>query len=581
MKSFIHPLLLETACGHDGSEKTLTNLVKIASKAGAKQIKFQIFNLDERSLPNTIENKIFKPLVLSTKTWSKIIKFAKTKNLRVFADIYGDYSFKLAQKNSVYGYKIHSEDFFNSYFIEKVINTDRPVIINLGGTYKSEVYNLIKFLDSKNKLSKKIVLMHGVQTFPTPIKGHSLYDFKLLIDNYRKFNVSFGYADHIEQKNSMSTLIPISAYVLGADIIEKHFTDSIKYKRTDYQSALDSINLKKFINEFNLIKQNLEKKGKTRFFDNKYREMFKKTCLINKNKFKDDKININDVIFQKKKVKNSYLFSHNIIGKKLNSSILKNTLISNKIFYNKVGAIISVRSSSSRYPEKALKKINGINSIQIVIRRIKKIKNLNEIILATSSHKSDNVFEKIAKKEGIKIFRGSLNNLANRYYQCAKKFKLDYIVRVTGDALLCDELMLDKAILNHIKSGSDVTFIKNMPYGTAKEVISFNTLKIINETSSVKKNTEYLEFFLENKDYFKINYLKAKYKFSKNIRLTLDFPEDRLLFDKIHRYFNDKSCNFSLNDALKLLKRKPKWIKINNFIRPKLSKNEINTNLNI
>ena len=152
MKLLKHPVILETACGHDGSEKVLKKLTDIAVSAGGKQIKYQLFNLDERSLPNTKENKIFKPLCLEKKSWNKIIKYAKNKKLKVFADVYGDYSFNLAKKNNIDGYKIHSEDFFNSYFIEKVIDTKKPVIINLGGTYKSEVFDLMGFLKKRKKI---------------------------------------------------------------------------------------------------------------------------------------------------------------------------------------------------------------------------------------------------------------------------------------------------------------------------------------------------------------------------------------------------------------------------------------------
>ena len=187
---------------------------------------------------------------------------------------------------------------------------------------------------------------------------------------------------------------------------------------------------------------------------------------------------------------------------------------------------------------------------------------------------------KLAKKENIKFFRGSLDNVANRYYECAKKFNLDHIVRVTGDAIICDETMLDKAVISHLDKNADVTFIKNMPYGTAKEVISKKTLKIINQKSADKKATEYLEF-LENKKYFKVNYIKSNYRFNKNIRLTLDFPEDRLLFDKIYKHFKDQNSDFTLKDTLKLLKKKPNLIKINSFIKPKFLKSEINTSLKI
>jgi len=581
MKLLKHPVILETACGHDGSEKVLKKLTDIAVSAGGKQIKYQLFNLDERSLPNTKENKIFKPLCLEKKSWNKIIKYAKNNKLKVFADVYGDYSFNLAKKNNIDGYKIHSEDFFNSYFIEKVIDTKKPVIINLGGTYKSEVFDLMGFLKKRKKLNKNIILMHGVQTFPTPPEGHSLYEFKKLIKNYKKLDVSFGYSDHIDGSNSLSTTFPLLAYILGAAVIEKHFTDDRKYKRTDYQSALDEYQIKKFINDFDIISTNLQENDDAIKFENMYRNMFKKSCAFKIDKNQNKKINESDLKFIKSKKDKSYFFSHNIVGKKVKRFISKNTTIATHHFANKVGVIITVRTSSNRFPQKALKKINNVESIKLVIRRMKKLSGVNDIILATSTHKSDDILEKIAKEENINVFRGSLNNVVNRYYMCAKKFDLDYVVRVTGDAILCDEQMLSKAISSHLRTNSDVTFIKNMPYGTAKEVISTRVLKIINDKSINKSDTEYLEFFLENKKYFKINYIKSNYKFNKDIRLTLDFPQDRVLFDKIYRHFNDKQSNFSLKDVLKFFELKPKLIKINSFLKPKFDKKQINTELSI
>ena len=131
--------------------------------------------------------------------------------------------------------------------------------------------------------------------------------------------------------------------------------------------------------------------------------------------------------------------------------------------------------------------------------------------------------------------------------------------------------MLEKALKSHISKKADVTFIKNMPYGTAKEIISYNTIKTVNDTAKEINNTEYLEWFLENQRSFKINYIRSNYHFNKTIRLTLDYKEDLKLFDIIFRHFNNK-CNFTLEDVLKFLKKKPKYIKINNFLIPKFKR---------
>ena len=486
MKKFKNPIILETACGHDGKERNLKMLTDLAISVKGKIIKYQIFNLDERSIENTKERKIFKNLVLDEKTWERTITYSKKKKLISFADVYGNYSFNLAEKNGIHGYKIHSEDFFNSYFIEKVIKTKKPVIINLGGTHKSEVYNLLNFLNRKKLLSEKIFLMHGVQTFPTPVDGHSLYEFKNLINNYKSYGVNFAYSDHIEQNDPMSFSIPMIAYSLGAKLIEKHFTDNINLKRTDYHSALDKDKLIKFIKSFKNLDKILNKNTSHLKYEKKYRNMFKKSCVASKKLKKKENIKMEDLEFKKNKSRGSYFFSHEINGKKLVSDIESgSSILKSKIVQN-VGAIITVRTSSSRYPNKALKKINGVESIKLVIRRAKKLKNISQIILATSKNKSDDIFTHIAKDENINLFRGSLNDVANRYYECAKKFKLDYIVRITGDAILFDEISLDKLIINHLNKNVDVSFIKGLPYGTAKEVISL-ILKIINDKACKKK----------------------------------------------------------------------------------------------
>ena len=141
--------------------------------------------------------------------------------------------------------------------------------------------------------------------------------------------------------------------------------------------------------------------------------------------------------------------------------------------------------------------------------------------------------------------------------------------------------MISKAIRSQLRHNSDVTFINNMPYGTAKEVMNYKTIKIISEQSVQKKNTEYLEWYLEKTRNFKVNYIKSNYKFNKSARLTLDFKQDLILFDKIFKFFKDKNANFTLKEALNLLNKKKKLIKINSFLTPKYKRNQINTELNI
>ena len=581
MKPFPNPIILETACGHDGREKNLINLIDIAKKANGKCIKFQIFNLEERAEDKTKEYKIFKKLVLNENSWKRCIQYAKKKKLFVLSDIYGDYSLKVALKNNIDGLKIHSEDFFNSFFIEKCISTKKPILIGVGGAHRSEIYDLVKFMLKRKKTNNNIFLMPGVQTFPTPLEAHSIDEINDLKNKYSKFGVKIGYADHIDGNDNLSQIFPILAYSAGAEIIEKHFTDDRRLKRTDYQSALNKYEIKVFIDNFNRITKTMKPIGRFNEYEKKYRKMFKKSVALNKIKKKGEKIVSKDLIFIKEKKTPSSIISHHLIEKKLISNLNINQTIKFKNIDQKIGAIIVARTSSNRLPNKAICKINNEEAIQVLIKRVKRIRNVHQVILATSTDKSDDILEKIAIRNNISFFRGSLQNVASRYYEAAKKFKLDQILRITGDAILCDETMFEKTIKSQLNKGSDVTFMSNMPYGTAKEIFNFKTIETIANNAVKAENTEYLEFYLENTRNFKVDYIKSNYSFDKSIRLTLDYKDDLILFNKIFSHFKDIKENFTLSDVLTFLKKNPKLIKINNHLRPKFSKDELNLDLKI
>ena len=309
--------------------------------------------------------------------------------------------------------------------------------------------------------------------------------------------------------------------------------------------------------------------------------MFKKSPSVNIFKKKDEIINLKDLTYVKNSKKPQSLSAQQLVGRRLRRDLNKDSLVSLNDIRQKVGIIVVARVTSTRLPNKATCKILGKESLAVLLQRMKRVKNSDEIILATSKDKSDDILEEIANKEEVKFFRGSLDDVALRYYEAAKQYKLDQIVRITGDAILCDEVMLDKAIVSQISKGSDVTFIKNMPYGTAKEVFSFRTIEAVAKNAEKSENTEYLEWYLENSRNFKVNYIKSDYVFNKSIRLTLDYKEDLVLFNKIFDHFKNKIDQFTLKDVLFFLKKNPKIIKINNHLKPKFSKRDLNTSLEI
>ena len=146
---FAQRIIAETACGHNGSIKILKKLINIAKECGVKTIKFQMFDVKERAIPGTKEWSIFSKLELKDNDWKSAINYAKKKKLNVIADVYGEKSFSLALQLNVDAFKVHSEDFFNSFFIIKVIKSKKPVLISIGGTHRAELFDLLTWLDKK------------------------------------------------------------------------------------------------------------------------------------------------------------------------------------------------------------------------------------------------------------------------------------------------------------------------------------------------------------------------------------------------------------------------------------------------
>ena len=132
--------------------------------------------------------------------------------------------------------------------------------------------------------------------------------------------------------------------------------------------------------------------------------------------------------------------------------LLKKIFLKNKV--NKVGVIVEARSNSSRLPNKHFLKVLKKPILEHLVNRLKKISNVNKIIIATTTKKNDDKICKIAKKLGIDFFRGSEENVSQRVLKAAQKFNLKIICRVTGDCPIIDpfltEQLIDTFLINYI-----------------------------------------------------------------------------------------------------------------------------------
>ena len=216
-------VIAETACGHGGDPRKLKQLIDCVSDSKCKIIKFQIFTTRERAVKGHKEWDIFNRLVLNEQEWATQIEYAKGLGLYVFVDVYGYDSLSIANKIGVDGYKIHSEDLLNTNFILDVCRYNKIVMIGIGAARRREISQLMQAINDTIPHSK-IILMTGVQAFPTPLEAHSIREVTDLIEKYSQYGVKIGFSDHVEGNREEASILPLMALSAGAAIIEKHIT---------------------------------------------------------------------------------------------------------------------------------------------------------------------------------------------------------------------------------------------------------------------------------------------------------------------------------------------------------------------
>jgi len=201
-------------------------------------------------------------------------------------------------------------------------------------------------------------------------------------------------------------------------------------------------------------------------------------------------------------------------------------------------AIIQARQNSIRLPGKVMYKINNTPIIEILYKRLKKSKKLNDIIIATNK-KSPNLVDFLKKKK-IKYYIGNDKNVLNRFYNAALKYNADTIIRITADGIIADPNLTDEFIkkfyeekVDYLSNSEPVTY----PDGLDIEVFSFKSLEQAYKNATKKYDKEHVTPYIRN--YSKNKKFNISYKENlSNIRLTLDESEDFESLKRVFKFFN-------------------------------------------
>jgi spore coat polysaccharide biosynthesis protein SpsF len=236
-------------------------------------------------------------------------------------------------------------------------------------------------------------------------------------------------------------------------------------------------------------------------------------------------------------------------------------------------AIIQARMGSTRLPGKIMFEACGESLFSLMLKRIKNSKKLDQIIVATTTNRNDDVIVNFCKSNNIDYFRGSENDVLSRYFDTAKFFSSDVIIRLTSDTPLLDSATIDTVISQYENNEYDFVsnqfpFPRTYPDGYNVEVFSFDLLKKINQQAKKPSDREHVTTFITMQPklfkLFRVDYAKDVSKYRFNLDYDVDYQLIKSVFEELYL----KNPNFTLSDIIFCLKKNPFMLKLNAHVKP-------------
>ncbi|WP_420264242.1 cytidylyltransferase domain-containing protein [Candidatus Magnetominusculus dajiuhuensis] len=235
------------------------------------------------------------------------------------------------------------------------------------------------------------------------------------------------------------------------------------------------------------------------------------------------------------------------------------------------GIIIQARTGSTRLPCKVLNDIDGKPMLLRQAERLRELSRIRKLIVATSDRPEDDKIEALCKQNGFNCFRGNLNDVMARFIDCAHEFKIDYIIRVTGDDPLVDPKCCNHLMDLHQADPHEFMYASNRagwPYGCAADLIELQALDRAHKETLNPVHLEHtVPYFYENRDKFSILQVNAPINIVRpNYYLTVDYEADILLVRQIFKLLENEGDLFPLESVIHLLDHNLDLLNINSHL---------------
>ena len=329
-------IVAEISGNHNGSKKLFLKHIREAHKNGADMIKIQTYEPDDITIKNTkLDTKIKKGIWKGKNLWdlynkaqtpftwhADAFKLAKKLKITLFSTPFSIRALKFLKKFNPKIYKISSFEITDFNLINEIAKTKKPIIISTGSSTFNEIKSALKIIERHHS---KIILLHCVSGYPTPIEEANINSIKFLQTKFKDYYI--GLSDHTKTIDAA-----IGSVSLGAKLIEKHFKISEKIKSEDSKFSITGkelkilkghiINIHKSLGNF---KKNIQKTEKNNRF-------FRRSIYSIKNIKKGEKFNEFNIGCFRPKLGISASEYYHVIGKKSKKNINKFNPIKKKNF---------------------------------------------------------------------------------------------------------------------------------------------------------------------------------------------------------------------------------------------------------
>lgn len=239
----------------------------------------------------------------------------------------------------------------------------------------------------------------------------------------------------------------------------------------------------------------------------------------------------------------------------------------------RISIFLQARMGSRRFPGKMLKTLGGRTMVELISKRLRQVRNASEVILVTSEKQENDVLEAEGRRLGLPVFRGAEENTLDRFYRATRQFRPDAIVRVTGDCPWIDPELIDEGI--RMFREKDVDFFGNTqaythPHGMQFEI---TTREALERVWAIQRERFADEQAFRSADMNPGSPILEDSRFRKeymvhepnlaHIRITLDYPEDLELLNKVYELLEAQEMKGSMEDIAQIFQAHPELLEIN------------------